>query len=158
MLPIVKTMGWPFTIIYVLVILVVLYFILVSIPKAIETQNWSTTNGKIIDNKIVKATHTNRKHERITVVSIAIDYEYTVNGQAYTGTVKKRAERENNSKALHDYLLQQYPIGDALSVFYNPDKPKESTIQKGLPEGYSYIGLTLLTCLAVMTYVWLSKR
>lgn len=158
MLPIVKVMGWPFTIIYVLVIVVVLYFILVSIPKAIETQNWSSATGEIVDNKIVESTHTNRKHQRIKVLSVEVSYEYTANGQPYTGTVKKLAERENNSKALHDYLLQQYPIGSSLSVFYNPEKPNQSTIQKGLPEEYSYIALTLLACLAVMTYAWLSQR
>jgi len=94
----------------------------------------------------------------VTVLSVKIDYEYTVNGETYTGTVNKLAERENNSKALHDYLLQQFPIGNDLAVFYNPNTPKESTLQKGLPEGYSYVGLTLLACLAIMTYVWLSKR
>lgn len=158
MLPIVKIMGWPFTIIYILVILVVLYFILVSIPKAIETQNWSSTTATITSNALKKATHTNREHERVTVLSVDIEYAYEVNGQTYTSSVSKLAERDNNGQALHEHLLQQYPVGNSLTVFYNPEKPQESTLQKGLPESYSYICLTLLACLAIMTYVWLSKR
>jgi hypothetical protein len=42
-----QSMGWPFTIIYIALIITALYFTFVTAPMAINANNWPQTQGKV---------------------------------------------------------------------------------------------------------------
>lgn len=145
-------MGWPFTIVYVALWLLVLYFAFFSVPKALKTNGWTETTATVFENKLIKAQRTHsRTHRQITVYSAKVRYEYDVNGSEHKGVTQKLAKRADNGAKIHKALLEQYPIGSVLTVYYNPAKPAQSTLQKGVTGLHLLLGTLLLLAIGWFT-------
>lgn len=126
-------MGWPFTILYLALWLLAIYFIVFSIPKALKTNSWQETTANVFENKLVKSQRTHsRTHRQITVYSAKVKYEYDVNGTIHKGVSQKLAKRADNGAKIHKALLEQYPVGSDLTIYYDPAAPELSTLQKGI--------------------------
>ncbi len=138
-------MGWPFTIVYLALWLLALYFLLFSVPKALKTNRWTETTATVFENKLIKAQRTHsRTHRQIAVYSAKVRYEYAVNGNKHKGVTQKLAKRADNGEKIHKALLEQYPIGSDLTVYYNPANPVQSSLQKGITGLHLLLGAVLL--------------
>lgn len=145
-------MGWTFTIVYVILWLVALYFVFFTIPKALKTNHWISTTATVFENKLVKAQRTHsRTHKQIIVYSAKVRYEYQVDDQTYKGITQKLAKKGDNGEKIHKALLEQYPVGAALPVYYNPNAPEISTTQQGITILQLVIGGLLLLGIAWLT-------
>lgn len=137
-------MGWPFTIVYLALWLIALYFMVFSIPKAFKTNSWLETTANVFENKLVKSQRTHsRTHRQIVVYSAKVRYEYHVDGVKYLGVSQKLAKRADNGEKIHKTLLEQYPVGSDLTVYYNPATPEQSTLQKGVTGLHLILGALL---------------
>lgn len=145
-------MGWPFTLVYVLLWFAVLYFAFNVVPKAVSSNNWVETNAIITANKLIKSQRTQTRTEKqITVFSAKVSYEYQVAGNTFEGSTQKLAEREKDGAKTHKAMLELYPIGNQLMVYYNPNNPSESVTKKGFTALHWIIAGLLLLGL-----IWLS--
>lgn len=151
------TMGWPFIIIYLALIALSTYFAIVTIPKSLKTKDWVTVQGKITDSRLVKAQHTKRTGQRITVFSATIDFEYGVDGNTYTGSRKRFADRSKDGAKVRKAMLARFPIGETVPVYYNPNEPSEAVLVKGLAGKYIFAVLVFLIVLAGMTTALMRK-
>ncbi len=145
-------MGWPFTIVYLALWLIGLYFMVFSIPKALKTNSWLETTANVFENKLVKSQRTHsRTHRQIVVYSAKVRYEYNVDGVKQMGVSQKLAKRADNGEKIHKTLLEQYPVGSDLTVYYNPANPAQSTLQKGITGLHLILGALLFLSIG-----WLS--
>lgn len=141
-------MGWPFTLIYLALWLLTLYFMLFSIPKALKTNQWVETTANVFENKLVKSQRTHsRTHRQIIVYSAKVRYQYDVEGNTYQGVSQKLAKRGENGQKIHKALLDQYPVGSDLSVYYDPANPQQSSLQKGITGLHLILGALLFLSL-----------
>lgn len=146
-----KSMGWPFMVVYLLLILGAFYFTFSVVPKAINSNDWPQAQGQVTNSEVVQRSRTHRSGKRITVYSAKIQYQYNVNDNLFTNYQLKWADRNGPAQAQQD-MNKHYPTGANITVFYNPEKPSESVLQKGLSLDYMLVGLFLLVSIAVMGY------
>lgn len=60
-----------------------------------------------------------------------ITYQYTINGQQYTNNTYAQRPSLINNKAIIQRILNNYPVGSTVTVYYNPNNPQEAYLQKG---------------------------
>lgn len=144
-------MGWPFMIVYLLLILGALYFTFIAAPKAINSNDWPQAQGKITSSEIVQRSRTHRTGKRITIYSARIHYQYAVDNKSLTNHQLKWADR-NSSGKVEQNMNNKYPVDANVTVFYNPENPSVSVLQKGLSLGHILTGLFLLGGIGAMAY------
>ena len=75
----------------------------------------------------------NDPHEGLTQVGwrLALRYDYTVGGQAYTGHRRQAMPERFPTEAQARRVLAPYPAGTRVKVFYDPAKPASSVLEPG---------------------------
>jgi hypothetical protein len=89
-------------------------------------QMWPSTNGQIVKSRVEVS---GGDH---TSVSPRIEYTYEVNGVAYqSGNIKAGAPVVivNPSQSAYD-TVDRYPVGAAVTVYYNPANPAQSALER----------------------------
>jgi len=147
---IVKTMGWPFVIVYLALIVSAIYLTFVEAPNALNSNQWPEVKGQVTEHKIIERKRTKKTGEQITVYSAKIDYQYIVNGQEYQSNQIRLADR--HKKNITQMLNTTYAIGSPVTVYYNPQNPSNAVLQKGLTTGHILTGLFLLMSIGAMAF------
>ncbi|MBU1662097.1 MAG: DUF3592 domain-containing protein [Chloroflexi bacterium] len=102
-----------------------------SRKKAEVSQAWPSTLGQVITAEVKQSTSTDDDGETHYSYYPSVEYEYQVGGQTYTG---KRIAfggikgHGSESKAAAD--LARFPTGSQVTVYYNPEKPKEAVLER----------------------------
>lgn len=74
--------------------------------------------------------------------SLALKYEYEVDGQKYTGTRYSYADASTNQNAWRE-TVAELPVGAAVRVYYAADDPSDALLRPGL-SGFHLWGLWFL--------------
>ena len=128
--------------------------------EAYSSQFWPATAGEIVTSRV--DTHSdaygNRTHRS------NIKYVYTVNqlenaGEYFTGErVGIDPFPPSDSRAIVEARLVQYPKGELVNVYYNPDRPQRSMLEPSFSLSkliYPGVGLLIL---AVAFSLWAFVR
>lgn len=145
-----RAMGWPFTLVYIVLIVSALYFTFVAAPKALNTNEWPYTQGKVTQSELVERKRSNKNGDIINVYSAKIQYQYTVDGKTYSATQLRGADRNQNR--IESLIAKEYPTDAVTTVFYNPENPGEAVLQQGLSLAHILIGLFLLVSISSMAW------
>lgn len=110
-----------------------------QMAKARESVNWPSAAGKILSSEQEKRTSTegkgNSKKSKTYYVAV-INYEYQVDGKIYTSN---RIGFHGQSDVCSNALVNKYPKGKSVSVFYCPKNPEEAVLETGVKnEGYFF--------------------
>lgn len=92
-----------------------------------SAQDWSSTMGVVITSTIqVKRSYKSRSEIPVVV------YQYQVNGKPYTGQVVKAGEQYFSVRLYGDAqkTIARYPVGAQVMVYYNPENPQESALER----------------------------
>ncbi len=96
-----------------------------------ESRNWPCVEGRITES----AVQVTRRHHS-TSYSPQIAYTYSVAGQAYfSAAVTIGATRTFSSYAKAQTQTAKYPLGQTVSVYYDPQQPAEATLEPGATGG-----------------------
>jgi len=111
-----------------------------KVYKGYESQNWPTTEGKIIVSRISGAKRTIGRR-------VFIKYEYFVKGNRYVSS------RISYTLIIGDYsssleILREYPEGSKVTVYYNPDNSMDAVLKTEISGQISWI--FILSVLAVI--------
>ena len=90
--------------------------------KELDSQSWLSATGKIIKSRVEVL------GGEYTSVSPKIIYEYRVGANEYTGNQIQVFGIDGNESAYD--LVDRYPEGLEVTVYYNPDDPAESTLER----------------------------
>lgn len=124
-----------------LFILVGIVFIVIgsnNIYRAYKTSNWPSVQGHITSSEITSHsstytdTATNSVRNEI-VYNAQINYDYVINGITYSNDeVKVGGTIGTNTTAWAREVLNKYPQEKSVNVYYNPEDPYQSVLEKGL--------------------------
>ena len=92
-----------------------------------ESTEWPTTEGSITASKRVVA---GRFRWRPSIV-----YEYTVGGVEYKRECQPYSVPEGTKEDIDAYVARN-PVGKSVTVWYDPDHPRFSVLEPGVPEGF----------------------
>jgi hypothetical protein len=92
-----------------------------------NAQAWPGTSGVVLIST-VQSKRTGRSRSTYPVVV----YQYTVNGQSYQGQRIKAGEQFFNIRVAGEAqaTAARYPVGAAVTVYYNPANPAESALER----------------------------
>lgn len=146
-----KSMGWPFTLAYLALVLSAFYFSFVTMPRAVNSNDWPQAQGKVVNSELVQRSRMHRSGKRVTVYSAKVNYIYHVDGKPFASHQLKWADRNGPAQVEAD-MLSQYPAGANVTVFYNPGNPSEAVLQKGISLDHILIGMFLLGSILAMAF------
>lgn len=119
--------------------------------RAIAT--WPATAGQVIANDLVPVEQRGRS---VTVVeAVRVVYRYAVDGQTYESdrvsldTQPARADRAEGQRR-----RAAYPVGAAVSVYYDPADPARSVLERAPRIGALLAGATLAALGLLVLLAW----
>ncbi|MET1078642.1 MAG: DUF3592 domain-containing protein [Pseudomonas sp.] len=115
------------------------FFALVGWNQYMEyraAKNWPSVNGTI--NGIRVESHTNTRsndnglRRTETRYEVKARYQYEVKGMHYTGhrISLNSSTHSYSSRSSAESTLAQYPVGKVVTVYYNPEQPDKSLLQR----------------------------
>ena len=92
-----------------------------------DSQSWPSTTGVIVKSRVEV-----RGGSTTTSVDAKIVYEYEVGGQQYQGEQIRVDDRHRvlqvGGQAYE--MVDRYPMGASVTVYYNPDDPAEAGLER----------------------------
>lgn len=120
----------------------IFYFYAVTIKK------WNATSGEVVDYDVVYQQEENKERGYWKQY---VSYAYTVNGTVYhSQKITENATFYSSSKRL---LGNSFSIGEKVTVYYNPKKPKEAVLDNDITFGsfiFLYLGIILIGVIFIM--------
>ncbi len=94
-------------------------------------RKWESTGGTVLTSYKTARRENFQKFE-----DAEITYEYEVNGKTYRSSVIKASgdmSGDTNKKGASDVdkLIEKYPAGSSVTVYYNPSMPKMACLEQG---------------------------
>jgi len=131
-----------------------------SKKKAGASLAWPSAPGTVTVSDVRQSSSTDEDGHVTVSYYPRVEYEYTVDGQAYTskqaafGGVRGYGSPD---RARQD--LAKYPAGAAVTAYYNPEKPSEAVLERAAGEGaktaktMGIIVLAVSACIACVLLV-----
>ncbi len=135
-LPIALVVGGPLSV-------MLIAMIVNKLLQLRRAAHWPQAAGRIVKSDVV-ASHQRRIDKETEVINLpAIEYEFSANGQKYTG--RRISVGEDSGGANTEATLARYPVGSAVTVYYDPADPENCVLERSLP------GLQMQGCGTTLT-------
>ncbi len=103
-----------------------------QITQAKKSAGWPFVTGTVIKSEKEKHTtteDTKSNKKNVTYYLAMITYEYQIDGNTHTSDRVAFGGRDRNQTVEY---LNKYPAGKSVAVYYDPDRPEEAVLEKGL--------------------------
>jgi len=101
-----------------------------TMKKNKAATNWPTVPGVIISAELDSYIKYDDDGDATTMYTPLITYEYEVEGQVYTNNrVRVQAFVATNMQSVSSKKLEEYPVGGAVEVHYDPFNPKDALLE-----------------------------
>ncbi len=154
---VIAAMGLPFALVYAALLLGLLYFVFISIPRTLRTKFWPTAIGRVTSSNLRQSKRLTKNGGSITVYEADIEYHYKVDGKEYASKKIKWVDHRGNSKSYHQKVLETYAEGREVEVYYNPKAPATGILEPGFGTGNFIALLFFLLSLGSMTVLLSTK-
>ena len=115
--------------------------------RLIRIYLWKKTEGEIIRSEI-------KKNEKIVAYDYyypIIEYKYNVNGKDFISNKIFLTDIASDYKTIKK-IVDKYPIGKKVKVFYNPFNPKEAVLKRNFHTGMFIQSLVFFSMLSVFLF------
>lgn len=114
------------------------------------SRSWPTTPGKIIESEIKTGFESSGNNDYTWMHKPSVKYQYQVNLQVFTGDNVWFSQISTSWKSGASKRLEEYPVGTAVEVIYNPIFPSDSLLPSARPSGYWHCLLILIPIAGVV--------
>ena len=111
---------------------VILIYIGSDILKAQKSRSWPTASGTVLDSGMESHQSRDDDGDIKTTYGATIQYKYTVDGQEFVGDRRTFSNVRTSSVRNTEKILERYPRGSSVDVFYDPDDPSSSVLESGV--------------------------
>jgi hypothetical protein len=116
-----------FSSLFVIVGVTVFGFGVCQYMRAQDSSNWPSAMGKVIYSDVER-----RSDEDGTTYSAEVEYEFTVADQLLSGNLIKFGEVNTSNSSHARRIVNRYPVGSEVRVFYDPNDPYLSVLEPGV--------------------------
>jgi hypothetical protein len=109
---------------------------------------WPTAEGTITSSEVTRSTDA----EGADSYSPEVTYTYSVNNAGYSNDTIKFGENSYSSRRKAQEIVDNYPAGKNVTVYYDPERPDRSVLEPGVSAG-SYIVLGIGVFFILITLV-----
>jgi hypothetical protein len=104
------------------------------VSKSVEfarAQSWTTTTGKIVRSELIVKRHRFPGEPEKIENAPAVEYEFTAGGRKYLGS--RIGVGDDTGGANSAATLARYRMGADVTVYYDPNDPKNCVLERGGP-------------------------
>lgn len=123
----IKLMVVGFSSLFVIIGLAVFGFGVRQYMRAQDSNSWPYVMGKVIYSDVER-----RSDEDGTTYSAEVEYEFTVADRLLSGNLVKFGEVSTSSSSNARRVVNRYPEGSEVRVFYDPSDPYMSVLEPGV--------------------------
>jgi hypothetical protein len=122
------------------------------LKRSLNQNSWNETEGRITQSEIIRPQPGYKG-----VVTPLIRYEYQVGSQKYNSN---QVNQDNFTLGIEfgvKSILRRYPYDHKVKVFYNPDHPEQSVLERRITVGtylWLAIGISLLCTISYGLKYW----
>ena len=106
------------------------------INKGMQSENWDKGTATITSSDIEKTESRSKDAQGFTQTStsysVTVKYSYTVEGSNYEGNTVGFGTMSHNERSDAQEELKSYPKGKTIDVYYDPENPSDSVLNKGV--------------------------
>ena len=106
------------------------------INKGMQSENWEKGTATITSSEIEKTESKSKDAQGFTQTStsygVSVKYSYTVEGGNYEGNTVGFGTMSHNERSDAQEELKSYPKGKTIDVYYDPENPSDSVLNKGV--------------------------
>lgn len=122
-------------------------FSVYSDVKAVQTFFWPSTGGTVISGEVA-IVHSTKGASKLKPV---IRYSYTVDGVEYESD-RYSSTVARGSSFWDKEVINKYPAGSAITVYYNPENPAKSVLDRGFQKDDVWMTFLPLAIFALLFY------
>lgn len=134
--------NWVF-----LIVAAVGVFVLISAAisrsRANASLNWSGTQGTVTESYVHKKESYDSDQGSTTSYIPRVKYSYTVNQQSFEGDRIHFGVGKSSRKAAEE-VVNRYPAGSTLMVYYDPQKPQQAVLERRTGSGFLQVAIGIL--------------
>jgi hypothetical protein len=108
------------------------------LQDARASATWPTAAGVVTSSEVDHSTDA----EGGDSYSPEVDYQYQVDGQTITNNQIKFGENSYSSRRKAEEIAANYPLGQQVTVYYEPERPTNAVLEPGVSAG-SYIVISI---------------
>ena len=110
--------------------------------KIVESDNWASVQGQIIFSDIRRQDSINAEgHQNVSYVP-EVRYRYEHLGTEYTNDKISFGGKIGRTVKGANTILARYPVGENVTVFYNPANPADSVLERRVGSSvFLWVGL-----------------
>ncbi len=117
-----------------------------------DSSSWPATNGIVTHSGIVR-----HPGEGGSTYTVEVEYDYEVNHVDYHGKrVGFELKLDLSQSAAKDFIAK-YPVGSKVTVYYEPEDPKVSTLITGTSQSSLVLGCIATLAVGLLGLVALSR-
>ena len=99
--------------------------------KLQQSKNWLSTNGKILSSDLDAQISTDDDGYQTTTYLAKVFFTYEVNGNSYeSDRVNFDYGMRTSNVRKPQSVVEQYPTGSDVTVYYDPENPQQSVLEK----------------------------
>lgn len=109
-----------------------LFWGLPSYSRAKASTEWPTVDGEVAASQVRKSSSF-RNNKTKTTYSAAVLFSYTVDGKQYeSDVIWPGGGYQSTSNVPHQAVVDRYPPGKAVQVYYDPAVPQRGVLEPGV--------------------------
>jgi len=120
-----------FPLIFVVVGATVAFFGIRGLVRAKASTDWPSTGGKVVESSVERHS-SSRSRGGGTTYHAEIGYEFSVDGTTYNGDRVAYGDYGSSSPSHARRIVNRYPKGKSVTVYYMPRNPEECLLEPGL--------------------------
>ena len=128
-----------------------------ELKDAYKSRSWPSTQGKITSSYIKKQVNKKSSPNRTTTsFSAKVRFRYTVGGTTYSGDrICFGGTYSGGKRSLAKKVADSYLKGKKVTVYYDPENPKEAVLKTGFrwTTFMVFIGGLLFLCVGIACYI-----
>jgi len=111
---------------------------ILSLRRGKQSETWPFTEGEVV------SSHVKSRHDSDgdTSYSAAVRYEYEIGGATYVSRTISFGSKLYFGRFSAEEVVAIYPVGEKVTVYYDPNHPKIATLEPGISVG-SFVVLGL---------------
>lgn len=120
-----------------------------SIMRGQQSRSWPSTSGTILQSAIDTFQSTDEDGSTSTTYGVRLQYQFSVGGRQYEGSRRAFTNMRTSSYRRTQKILDAYPQGGAVTVFYDPDDPSSCVLEPGVNKG-AYVALVFTVAMLLV--------
>jgi hypothetical protein len=125
------------------------------------TTHWPSVPGKVLRAEIRPVEAFREKKQKVLLYAADVAYRYTVDGKEHiAGTIRPDLQSQPTT-AEAERLIELYPVGKNVAVYYNPANPADAVLEPGRnPQTISLLvcGIALTIVSGIMVAIRFLRR